>query len=104
MCAWLGVPIFGHTRFDEINLRYYVKRTVSDEIRRGVVFIREIVPRRAVAIVANRLYNENYVTRPMRSEIKMSGVDLQQGDMLEYAWRTRTPASAGIGGTGSPPV
>ncbi len=50
----------GHTRFDEINLRYYVKRTVGDEVRRGVVFVREIVPRRAVAIVANRLYNENY--------------------------------------------
>jgi uncharacterized protein YqjF (DUF2071 family) len=86
----MGVPVFGHTRFDEINLRYYVKRTVGKEVRRGVVFIREIVPRRAVAIVANRLYNENYITRPMRSGIKLAGAELQQGDTLEYAWRTRT--------------
>jgi uncharacterized protein len=86
----MGVPVIGHTQFDEINLRYYVKRTVGNEVRRGVVFIREIVPRRAVAIVANRLYNENYVTRPMRSEIAMATTELQQGDSLEYAWRTRT--------------
>jgi uncharacterized protein YqjF (DUF2071 family) len=86
----VGVPIPGHTRFDEINLRYYVKRKVGAEVRRGVVFIREIVPRRAVAFVANRFYNENYVTRPMRSEIKMSGADLQQGDSLNYAWCTRS--------------
>jgi uncharacterized protein YqjF (DUF2071 family) len=86
----MGVPVIGHTRFDEINLRYYVKRTVGDEVRRGVVFLREIVPRRAVAIVANRLYNENYVTRRMRSEITMAGLKLQPGDLLEYTWRTRS--------------
>jgi uncharacterized protein YqjF (DUF2071 family) len=82
----LGVPVLGHTRFDEINLRYYVKRTVGDEVRRGVVFVREIVPRRAVAIVANRLYNENYVTRPMRSRLMMAGNELCVGDTVEYGW------------------
>src|SRR5215475_11623783 len=63
-----GFPVPGHTNFPEINLRYYVRRTVGTEVRRGVVFAREIVPRRAVSVVANRLYNESYVTRPMRSE------------------------------------
>ncbi len=81
-----GVPVPGHTRFHEINLRYYVKRTVGNEVRRGVVFVREIVPRRAVAIVANRLYNENYVTRPMRSRVTMAGSELQVGDSVEYGW------------------
>src|SRR5690349_3110183 len=42
----LGIPIPGHTQFDEINLRYYVKRVVDGETRRGVIFVREIVPRR----------------------------------------------------------
>ena len=60
----LGVPIPGHTRFDEINLRYYVKRIVDNDTRRGVVFVREIVPRRAVTFIANRLYYENYITPP----------------------------------------
>jgi uncharacterized protein len=81
-----GIPVPGHTRFDEINLRYYVKREVGGEVRRGVVFVREIVPRRAVAIVANRLYNENYVTRPMRRLISMAGEELSTGDRIEYGW------------------
>jgi uncharacterized protein YqjF (DUF2071 family) len=81
-----GVPVPGHTRFDEINLRFYVKREVGEEVRRGVVFVREIVPRRAVAIVANGLYNENYVTRPMWSRVKIAGSELQMGDTVEYGW------------------
>jgi uncharacterized protein YqjF (DUF2071 family) len=82
----LGIPIPGHTNFDEINLRFYVKRTVGDETRRGVVFVREIVPRRAVAVIANRLYYENYITRPIRSSITMAGSELSVGDTVEYAW------------------
>jgi uncharacterized protein YqjF (DUF2071 family) len=84
----LGVAVPAHTRFDEINLRYYVKRTVGDEVRRGVVFVREIVPRGAVAMLANRLYNENYVTRPMRNRVTMAGSALQVGDTVEYGWRS----------------
>ena len=87
----LGVPIPGHTRFDEINLRYYVKRVVGNDTRRGVVFVREIVPRRAVTLIANRLYYENYITRPMRSAVSMTGSELRTGDTLEYAWSTKTP-------------
>lgn len=84
-----GLPFPGCTNFAEINLRFYVRRIVGDEIRRGVVFAREIVPRRAVALAANRLYNENYITRPMRSEIHIAGAELAPGDTIEYAWNTR---------------
>jgi uncharacterized protein YqjF (DUF2071 family) len=84
----LGIPFPFHTRFPEINLRYYVCRTVGNEVRRGVVFAREIVPRRAVAIIANRLYNENYITRHMRSDIQIAGAELSPGDRVEYAWRS----------------
>ncbi len=69
----LGIPVPGHTNFDEINLRYYVKRIIGNETRRGVVFVREIVPRRAVAMIANLLYYENYITRPMCSTITTAG-------------------------------
>jgi uncharacterized protein len=86
----LRLPIPGHTRFDEINLRYYVTHTVGGEVRRGVVFVREIVPRRAVALVANRLYNENYIARPMRSTVTMKGATLDAGDQVEYCWRNGT--------------
>lgn len=84
----LGLPVPGHTDFPEINLRYYVRRRVNDEVRRGVVFVREIAPRRAVAFTANWLYNENYVTRRMRRTVSMRGAALDAGDTLEYAWRS----------------
>ena len=64
-----GLAIPGHRDFDEVNLRFYVRRRAPDGWRRGVVFVREIVPRRAVAWVARRLYNEPYVARPMRHQI-----------------------------------
>jgi uncharacterized protein len=78
----LRIPIPFHRSFEEVNLRFYVRRSVwSDnqhEVRRGVVFIREIVPRRAVAWVANTVYGENYVRLPMRHQLDAEG--------YEYAW------------------
>ena len=56
-----GLPIPFHRDFDEVNLRFYVRRRVENEWRKGVVFIKEIVPRRAIAFVARWVYNENYV-------------------------------------------
>jgi uncharacterized protein YqjF (DUF2071 family) len=49
-----------HINFEEVNLRFYVRRKTDAEIRRGVVFIKEIVPRIAIATVARRLYGEPY--------------------------------------------
>ena len=56
----LGVPVPFHINFEEVNLRFYVKRETSDEIRRGVCFVKEIVPRYAIATVARVLYGEPY--------------------------------------------
>lgn len=64
-----GVPIPGHVNFDEVNLRFYVRRLAPEGWRRGVVFIREMVPRRAIAWTARAWYNEPYRTLPMRHEI-----------------------------------
>jgi uncharacterized protein YqjF (DUF2071 family) len=49
-----------HVNFEEVNLRFYVRRETEDEVRRGVVFIKEIVPRLAIAQVARSLYGEPY--------------------------------------------
>src|SRR5262245_9610434 len=49
--AW-GVPIPFHEGFEQVNLRFYVRRCEGNEIRKGVVFVREVVPRRAIAAVA----------------------------------------------------
>jgi uncharacterized protein YqjF (DUF2071 family) len=56
----LGIPIPFHINFEEVNLRFYVKREMPDETRRGVCFVKEIVPRLAIATVARVLYGEPY--------------------------------------------
>jgi uncharacterized protein len=66
-----GIPIPFHTRFPEINLRFYVKQEKDDTIKRGVVFISEIVPKPAISFVANHLYQEKYSTLPMQYDWKI---------------------------------
>ncbi|MEK7793198.1 MAG: DUF2071 domain-containing protein [Candidatus Hydrogenedentota bacterium] len=78
----LGVPIPFHRNFEEINLRFYVKRVVDGETRRGVVFIKELVPKHVIAWVARRLYNENYSAAPMSHRI-----DNASGEFA-YAWQS----------------
>lgn len=62
----LGIPVPFHQCFEEVNLRFYVRREMADGPRRGVVFVKEIVPKPAIIWMARILYNENYVTMPMR--------------------------------------
>ena len=52
----------------EINLRFYVQRQVAGNRRPGVVFLKELAPRRALAMaaVANIGYREHYHLLPMR--------------------------------------
>ena len=63
----LGVAIPGHRDFQEVNLRFYVRRFVNGGWRRGVVFIKELVPRWAIACVARWAYGERYTALPMDS-------------------------------------
>lgn len=60
-----GWKIPFHINFEEVNLRFYVQRQHQGATRRGVVFVREIVPRRALSLVARTIYGEPYVTMPM---------------------------------------
>lgn len=82
----LGFPIPGHRDFEEVNLRFYVRRHAPDGWRRGVVFIRELVPRRAIAWVARAWYNEPYRALPMRHAIDRSQSD--DSTAAHYEWRS----------------
>jgi uncharacterized protein YqjF (DUF2071 family) len=83
----LGVALPFHRDFDEVNLRFYVKRELPNgEVRRGVVFVRELVPRFAIALVARAIYNEPYRTVAMKS-VSPIGQSGSPG-RIEYAWRT----------------
>lgn len=79
----LGFPIPLHRDFEEVNLRFYVRKKSADTWRRGVVFVRELVPHRAIATVARVFYGENYVALPMKHQI--DHVDSKLG--VEYSWR-----------------
>lgn len=76
-------PVPFHTNFDEVNLRFYVRRTEGNEQRRGVVFIAEVVPRRAIAVTARTLYGENYRHSRMRHRLEMAGLT----NSAEYEWQ-----------------
>lgn len=65
-----GFAIPFHRHFEEINLRFYVRRKVNGEWRRAVVFIREIVPRLAIAFIARAIYNEPYLALPTSHRIE----------------------------------
>ena len=84
----LGVRAVGHQRFEEVNLRYYVLRQEGNELRRGVVFEREMVDRPAVTAMARWIYGEQYVTRRMRSAVRNDGATLAPNDTLAYEWQT----------------
>lgn len=80
----LGVPVPFHQDFEEVNLRFYVRRFSGDDWRRGVVFVKEIVPKPAIAFIARAVYNENYVALPMRHSLQQS--DDGSVSQLEYSW------------------
>ena len=79
----LGHPIPLHRDFEEVNLRFYVRKKSADTWRRGVVFVRELVPRRAIALIARAFYGEKYLALPMKHEIEHVDPTLK----VEYSWR-----------------
>jgi uncharacterized protein YqjF (DUF2071 family) len=81
-----GVPIPLHGDFDEVNLRFYVRRKMPEGWRRGVVFLREVAPRPVVTWVARWLYGENYLTVPMSHTIETPNGDPRARCRVAYRW------------------
>jgi hypothetical protein len=79
----LSIPF--HTDFPEINLRFYVKYKDGDVWKRGVVFLKEIVPKPAISFVANLIYKEKYVSLPVRHSEEFDEDRLK----LSYEWKLR---------------
>lgn len=75
----LGIPFPTLTRFEEVNLRFYVCPQYDTSIR-GVSFIQEIVPRPVIPFIANRFFHENYVRYPMTHE--------HQHPHFSYTWNS----------------
>ena len=79
----LGLKIPLHTNFEEVNLRFYVKRFEEGKWKRGVVFIKEIVPKLALKIVANTVFKENYDTLPMKHKV----IENENTFNFNYEWK-----------------
>jgi uncharacterized protein len=78
-----ALPLFSLSSFEEVNLRFYVRRELDREVRRGVSFVKEIVPSRVIATTARVVYREPYVQRPMRHRVE----SWQDQQHLGYSWR-----------------
>jgi uncharacterized protein YqjF (DUF2071 family) len=79
-----GIAIPFHRNFEEVNLRFYVRRKADDGWRRAVVFIKELVPRLAIAVTARLLYNENYTALPMSHQIEKDSDEIRSA---AYFWK-----------------
>jgi hypothetical protein len=79
----LGLPVPLHRDFEEVNLRFYVRKKSADTWRRGVVFVRELVPRRAIALVARAFYGERYLALPMKHQIEHVAESAFGGQLLQ---------------------
>jgi uncharacterized protein len=80
-----GIPAPFHQKFEEVNLRFYVKQKGSSVEKHGVVFIREIVPKTLMAAAARFIFNEKYICLPMEHELTAGEVY-----SMEYRWNTET--------------
>ena len=81
----MGLAVPGHRDFEEVNLRFYVRRPMPDGTsRRGVVFVRELVPRVTIATVARVVYNEPYRSVSMDHVVEL---DEDTGGQASYSWR-----------------
>jgi len=81
----LGLAVPFHRNFEEVNLRFYVRRRAADGWRRGVVFVKEVVPRRAIAALARWVYNERYVACRMSSSLALPEGPGTEG-RIAYSW------------------
>jgi len=77
----IPIPFMG--TFEEVNLRFYVKRKTSEGYRRGVVFISETVPYKPVAWLANKLYKEHYIAIPTKHHLDVN-TDIKT---IKYEWK-----------------
>jgi uncharacterized protein len=95
----LGIHVPFHSRFEEVNLRFYVRRDTVDGPRRGVCFIKEIVPLPWIARVARWIYKENYSALQMGHTIEGEKDTLAKDGLVEYTWRYKGKLNR-LGGLG----
>ncbi|MBW8686508.1 YqjF family protein [Chitinophaga rhizophila] len=82
----MGLSLPFHRNFEEVNLRFYVRYKEDRVWKRGVVFVKEIVPKRMITFVANTIYKEKYATHPMRHQWSYSPDNMLE---VSYDWKVK---------------
>jgi uncharacterized protein len=82
----MGISFPFHNSFEEVNLRFYVRYKEGHLWKRGVVFLKEIVPRRMISFIANSIYGENYITLPMQH----SWISTPDSFNVGYEWKVKS--------------
>ncbi len=89
-----GIAVPFHTTFEEVNLRFYVRYNENGIWKRGVVFVREIVPKSIIAFIANTLYKEHYISCQMSHEWVLSEKEKGESEKyntinIGYSWKNK---------------
>lgn len=72
-----------YRKFEEVNLRFYVRRKEKNKWKNGVVFIKEIAPSPLVGLVAKWLYHESFISLPMKHNLNITDAERN----IEYRWK-----------------
>ncbi|RYF81471.1 MAG: DUF2071 domain-containing protein [Chitinophagaceae bacterium] len=64
------------------KISFYVRYKENGQWKRGVVFLKEIVPKQMITFVANTLYGENYTTHRMKHQWTVKGAEID----VSYSW------------------
>ncbi|HKE19548.1 MAG TPA: DUF2071 domain-containing protein [Kofleriaceae bacterium] len=85
----LGLPIPFARSYDQVALRFYVRRWLGgDRWRRGTVPVIEFVPVSALVSAGHVLYGEAYERRPVTSRVRPPDPGTNRGGRAVYRWRT----------------
>ena len=82
-----GIPIHIATGVEKFNLRFYVRRRLGDEIRRGSCFIKDYVSSGSAAWILGSLYKSDFHKMKMKHD--NSGFDglADSVPSADYSWK-----------------
>ena len=81
-------PIFFSRPFEQIQLRFYVKRTGAEGERRGICLIKDYLPKRKLSLLMNRLFKHSFTQVPIQHD--STNFESTKPDDLpsaEYRWQ-----------------
>jgi hypothetical protein len=79
----IGQPPIRQRLFERVQLSFYVRKRNVDDWRRGVVVVREIVPRTVAPVLAHIFVGEPLLALSMRHDLVDRGARIA----VDYAWR-----------------